>query len=221
MSLTLNPAKLSSCCHIIKKTLLIVIMSNVLGHIGLLHPFGGFLFFIVGYQETIHFAKETDKFKGCDTIGLVLELANHLRISLAMEKMVSRVVGSVVSIQVFKHILVKIISSNMVCQTISVSKQQLGPLTIHRQDMVVVEVIHMQFRKVKNTHSNINWFVQNNVRLCKFYNSNIFIDDVEALEGLTCDEFLGSFFICNDSDIKMTTIILESFSIDGIVHQFE
>src|SRR6218665_585189 len=109
----------------------------------------------------------------------------------------------------------------MVCQTISVSKQQLGTLTVYRQDVVVVDVVQVQFRKVTNTHSNINWFVQNNVRLCKFYNSNIFIDDVEALEGLTCNEFLGSFFICSDSDIKMTTIILESSSIDRIVHQLK
>src|SRR6218665_1183860 len=109
----------------------------------------------------------------------------------------------------------------MVCQTISVGEQQLGPLTVYRQDMVVVKIVHVQFRQVKNTHSNINRFVQNNVRLCKFYNSNLFVDDVEALEGLTCDEFLDSFFICDDSNIKLTAIILKSFSIYGTVHQFK
>src|SRR6218665_1515525 len=81
---TSNVVKSRACRKLFKQALFVVCMTN---RFGLIYSLCRFLFLFAGQKQTVHFVPETDKFKGCDTVGLVLELADHLRISLAMEKM--------------------------------------------------------------------------------------------------------------------------------------
>src|SRR6218665_271116 len=106
-------------------------------------------------------------------------------------------------------------------QTICICEEQPCSFAILFQHMFIMKLVHVQFRDIQYAHPSIYWLIQDDISFLQFDNSDIVTDNIEGLECGTSYVAFRLNFISHNFNIKMDPVVLKTFTVYRIVHQFE
>src|SRR6218665_264947 len=111
----------------------------------LLTPFGCFLFLVFGKEQAVHFRPQADKFQSWEGIAFILKFSNNFGVLLVVKGMFSWIVRGIKEVQIFLHIQIHVVCTNIVAQTVCVCEKESGSLTVFLDNVVIMELIHVEF----------------------------------------------------------------------------
>ena len=81
---------------------------------------------------------------------------------------------SVKKVDVLQHVLIDIISFNLITETVRICKQELRVAAILWFHVLVMELVHECFGEIQNAESHIDWTVQVELGLLQIHSCQIF-----------------------------------------------
>ena len=86
----------------------------------------------------------------------------------------------------------------MVTEGIGITEQKLATLrTVRGHDVIVMKLVHCEFRQLQNCKTNIHWLVERDAQRIRLDHDQIFVNDLTRLvagfaHGLDCLISLGN-----------------------------
>src|SRR6218665_2585604 len=107
--------------------------------------FGCFLFLVIGKEQAVQFRPQADKFPSWEGITLILNLSNDFGVLLVVNWMLGWIVRGIKEVQIFLHIQIHIVCTNIIAQTVCVCEKKSGSLTVFLDNVVIMELIQAEF----------------------------------------------------------------------------
>src|SRR6218665_1361750 len=87
--------------------------------------------------------------------------------------------------------------------------------------MFIVKFVHVKLRDIQYAHPSIYWLIQDDISFLQFDNSDVVTDNIECLKCGTSYVAFRLNIISHNLYIKMFPIVLKTFAVYRIIHQFE
>jgi len=123
----------------------VLVVMYALGHEGLFDAFGCFRFLVIWKEQTVHFRPQANKFQSWEGIAFVFKLPNDFGILLVVNGVLGWIVRGVKEVQIFLHIQINVVCTNIVTQTVCVCERESDSFTVFLDNVVVMKFIHVEF----------------------------------------------------------------------------
>ena len=214
-------AKCSICCFFVKQTVCVLVVTYVLGNERPFDTFGCFLFLVIGKEQAVHFRPQADTFQSWERVTFILKLSNAFGVLLVVNWVPGWIVRGIKEVQIFIHIPVHIVCTNIVAQTVCVCERESGSFTVFLDNVIVMEFIHVKFGYIQYAHPTVDRFVETHVCLDQVDDGNLMVDDLEPFECGTSDIAFPSLLAFHNPNVQMPSSLFHGLSIHRIIHELK
>ena len=138
-------AKCGVCRFFIKQTVCILVVTYLyLDTKDLLTPLAVFFSLSLGRSKLYIFDRRPTNSKAGRELHSS-KLSNNFGVLLVVNEMIGWIVRGIKEVQIFLHIQIHIVCTNIIAQTVCVCEKDSGFFTIFLDNMVIMECIHVKF----------------------------------------------------------------------------
>ena len=121
----------------------------------------------------------------------------------------------------FGHVFVDVFRLDLEEETVGVGVEELAPVPVLPQELVIIEVVHQVFREIQNTHPYIHWAIEHQTALVDLDSRQVVIEDIGLSKSRAGDEAPEFVLLVSSHQLHVNPLpqVLHGLPQDQVVHQ--